>query len=238
MAIIDASSGWCRACWETNKAAATIHFPEPSGCLEFAQYTRPRVYRGLEVPEVLLAAITRRSAAGERRTAASEPASGRRTCWAGSSPGKPYRSRRKKGRTMSQQVLNLVEKTSLKSEVASLRDRRHGRRALPHSGRREGTHSDFQRRGDRPQRLRHPRNVHRPPHRAGRRGGAEVSAALAARSPRSKSSGAASSAAPSCIISAIASARPCVCGAPPRTARRPTSPPAKRPKPEPRGGPP
>ena len=29
-------------------------FSQPDGMLEYAQYTRPRVYRGLEVPEVLL----------------------------------------------------------------------------------------------------------------------------------------------------------------------------------------
>ena len=54
---------------------------------------------------------------------------------------------------MSEQVMKLVEQSSLKSEVAILRDRRHGRRALPNSGRGKGTHSDFQRRGHRPQRL-------------------------------------------------------------------------------------
>ena len=88
-----------------------------------------------------------------------------------------------------------------------LRDRRHGRRAHPDSRRRQGAHPDLHRRGHRPQRLRHPRDVHRPPDRAGRRRRAK----FPLHSPRIAKievKRSASSAAPSSTSSAIASARP------------------------------
>ena len=57
---------------------------------------------------------------------------------------------------------------------AQVRDRRHGRRPRADPGRREGTHPDLQRRGDRPLGREDPRDVRGPADRPGRGRRAEV----------------------------------------------------------------
>jgi len=55
MAIIDAAVRLLPGVLGDDKSSTNDSFSPPGGLLEFAQYTRPRVYRGLEVPAVLLA---------------------------------------------------------------------------------------------------------------------------------------------------------------------------------------
>jgi len=54
MAIIDAAVRLLPGVLGHEQSSADDSFSPPGGLLEFAQYTRPRVFRGLEVPAVLL----------------------------------------------------------------------------------------------------------------------------------------------------------------------------------------
>ena len=54
MAVIDAVIRLVPGVLGTTRAARAIRFPAPQRLLEFAQYTRPREFRGLEVPAILL----------------------------------------------------------------------------------------------------------------------------------------------------------------------------------------
>ena len=111
---------------------------------------------------------------------------------------------------MSQQILDMVEKASLKTEVSGLLDRRYGRCAHEDSGRRQRTHPDFHGCRDCPQRFWQPGDVHRSPHRGQRGRRAQVPAPLAEdrkdrRGPRRRGASV-----QSCTSFAIASAKPCV----------------------------
>ncbi|MCA9248131.1 MAG: tRNA (guanosine(37)-N1)-methyltransferase TrmD [Planctomycetales bacterium] len=54
MVIIDAVARLIPGVLGDEQSNQTDSFSQPDGMLEYPQYTRPRVYRGLEVPEILL----------------------------------------------------------------------------------------------------------------------------------------------------------------------------------------
>ena len=184
-------------------------FSSGNRLLECAQYTRPREFRGWQVPDILLSgdhgAIARWRAeqSYERTRQRRADLLDRQLPYRTKHPRTPVRRTETRpadpdlaaptrphlfarNTAMSEKLIQQVEQDYLKAEVPQFEI---GDTVDVHTKILEGDKERtqiFTRHGDRAQRQRGAGNVHRAAHRGRRRCGAEVPAALARASPRSK----------------------------------------------------
>ena len=85
--------------------------------LEFPQYTRPREYRGLEVPEVLTTGNHPEIAAWRDEQKLKRTRERRSDLLSNNDPPHGGSNAARRNNIMSQQILEMVEKSSLKAEV-------------------------------------------------------------------------------------------------------------------------
>ncbi len=147
--------------WSATRSRSPAESFEAEGLLDHPHYTRPREYRGMEVPEVLLSgdhaaiAAWRRDAAAWRRPAGTvpicrpaarrSPAPGREASAAAgcSTLGAIIRSRANLPQLpgpLSHEQIDLVEKPRLRDDLPDFRAGRHGARPRARGRGRPGAH--------------------------------------------------------------------------------------------------